>query len=368
MAKRLIGYAVTDSNGVGVLNYIGQGLGELSVTAETGGEVLFADRGVTGDKNNNWLNYSTRLTVSTDSTGTLLTGNTSTNGYYFVNNGAFSYTTWICEFDVVSYSPVATGIAFYVQQETNGNTYNRRINFSDYGVVNGSHIKIEYDGSKFYINVDGVDKTPITASYTNHEMGFVVNSNSTARTLKFKNFLLYKGDTQLVSEPYTLLDCLFYDGGVTGNTNSDWYNVSNRLTVTVGSDGTLLEATTGNNGYYFANLNGTSTGSVANVRDYTAPICVETDIVDVDTTQISTSDYYGFMFNDGTDHRIPLGSISTTATHYKIILNGTNAVCYADTLTEPVTLSCPLSGNFAISMVVRGDSYLKYKDFKVYPI
>ena len=133
MARRLIGTGTTDSNGRVTIEYTGTGAGRVQLTAETTDgslssetyeilDAIFLDWAVTGDKNNNWLNYSNRLTVETDDTGTLLTGNASSNGYYFAKgDDPFIFTDYQCEFDVISVNTTLTGLRWYHQNESNAN-------------------------------------------------------------------------------------------------------------------------------------------------------------------------------------------------------------------------------------------------------
>lgn len=187
------------------------------------------------------------------------------------------------------------------------------------------------------------------------------------------------GDVGIVDEPitfyqkYSNLDVKifpvgtekFFDNAILEHYTSSYHNVSKKLKVTVENDGTLLEANTGYNGYYFANLEGSPTGSLPKVRDFKLPCIVEVDLVEVDETIIDTEFYYGFGFNDGVTHRIPFKDISPTGRHFKIVLDGVNAICYSDDLWEPIIIPFELNGNVGVSLMVANGSYLKFKNFKI---
>ena len=76
----------------------------------------------------------------------------------------------------------------------------------------------------------------------------------------------------LQSEIYELLDCLFYEG--------DWYNHSNRASVTTNEDGSIsIENTTTSTAYYLANLNNTTKSSIDDLLDWDAPLAIEFELI-----------------------------------------------------------------------------------------
>ena len=211
-----LGYGTTDENGLAKLDhdangdaishsYTGTGAGEVDVVASldstiSSGSIVsntyevddtaFYDFAVTGNKNDNWLNYGNRATITTDENGTTITGTTSSNCYYLFNNGSYMYTTWVLDVDIVSYnSNVNCGV--YLQ--TDGASTTKDLYFQDIGVpTTGGHLKITFDGSQFTIKVDNTDKNPISFSIGTHEIGFRLNSYSQVQQLKYKNLKVYK--------------------------------------------------------------------------------------------------------------------------------------------------------------------------------
>ena len=147
--------------------------------------ILFWDKAVTGMKNTNWQNYSSRLTVTTDENGTNLVKG-SANGYYLVNNASNDFEDYICEFDIVETSGY---VNWFVESSSNQIVFV----FSTYGLVSGTHVKIHSEDGVLNAYVDGVKKTnniTITPPAPYH-IGFRIPSGNTPSNLKFKNFIVY---------------------------------------------------------------------------------------------------------------------------------------------------------------------------------
>ena len=194
--RRLIGTGTTDSQGQVAITYTGTGAGKLQVMAECGDftsepiEILdasFIDEAITGKKNSNWTNYSTRLTVETDETGTLLTGYASSNGYYFAKgDDPFIFSDYQCEFDVVS---ISGGSRWYHQDQTTGNENVFVLN--TWIPETGGHVKITVQDGLATLYVDDVQKTTYNCTVESpYEVAFRFN-NGTSNTLKYKNFIIY---------------------------------------------------------------------------------------------------------------------------------------------------------------------------------
>lgn len=265
MAKRLIGYAVTDSNGIATLNYIGQGLGEVDIVAETGGEMLFHYIGTGGTETDSFYYNTTDIQVTSNSTGTTVSNTGSVGRTYWANKSGTSSTgtnvdaDWnaplTVEFDVVSYTGNATGIAFQLVVST-PSTIAVSKNFNDLGITSNNHIKLTYDGAEVKWYVDDVLKYTQSYSQSNFSIRFyIVNGNS----FKYKNFFIYRGSTQLTSDPITLFDCTVYDDMETTQYETK-YKRDNTATISYSTDwavtGTksikwdIPSAPSGNAGYW----------------------------------------------------------------------------------------------------------------------
>ena len=160
----------------------------------------------------------------------------------------------------------------------------------------------------------------------------------------------------------------FKDNGVTGDNNTDWYNSSDRLTVTTDTTGTLLTATD-NNGYYICNLPDTSTNSIADTQEFTVPLVIEGDCVSISKTGTGTDAVTGLWLNDGVGETlykmVTFDGAVTNGDHFKIVLDGSTGKLYVNGNT-PTTTSLSLSGLMNLGLSVKAGSTLKYKNFKVY--
>ena len=148
----------------------------------------FVDYAVTNKKNSDWDNYSSRLTIATDTIGTTLTKGSS-NGYYFVHNGASSYTDYIVEFDIISCTNQAI---WYMQGSTSGTL--DVVNLANQ-FTNGGHCKIVSDDGVIKVYKDGtqVGSDVSITTVGNNKMGFRINGGSGTpdRNIKYKNFRLH---------------------------------------------------------------------------------------------------------------------------------------------------------------------------------
>ena len=148
----------------------------------------FYDLATLGNKNNNWENYSDRITITTDNTGTLLTGKASQNGYYFVNaTNKFIFTDYTCEFDILA----GTGTVRWYYQNSNGdnaNLYNITSNLTSADI---NHFKLVSSNGELKVYINDTLKTTLTQTVTGpYEVGFRI-ANGTDNTLKYRNFHIY---------------------------------------------------------------------------------------------------------------------------------------------------------------------------------
>lgn len=195
MARKLIGTGVTDANGEATITYTGTGAGKLNIVAESGTFVsetysvwdyLFYDDGITSPKTANWTNYSDRLTVSVDETGTTLLRDASSGTGYYLTPSAYS-TPFAIEFEISAISDrVNCGIDF-----TDGSVDNNK-NFNALWIQAGDTVKITYDGTtlEIYRNGSTTPSTTLNLTISNDvKIGFYVSANN---SIKFKNFRMYK--------------------------------------------------------------------------------------------------------------------------------------------------------------------------------
>lgn len=158
--------------------------GQTMTVYELEDTIIFYDSGVQGTKNTDWENYSNRLSITVDSTGTLVSKGSS-NGFYYADNGS-TFTDYIAEFDVVSCS---AALWYHSgQSSTSQNIINLATYFND-----GGHCKIVSDNGVAKVYKDGTQVgTDITITATApSKIGFRVNTGTEERSIKYKNFKVY---------------------------------------------------------------------------------------------------------------------------------------------------------------------------------
>jgi len=163
----------------------------------------------------------------------------------------------------------------------------------------------------------------------------------------------------VVSQPYPVLDCLFRDGGVTGDSNYTAFKNYSSFNPQLFDDGTVITNSSSSNAYYLAN-----TGDSSDEYDFIPPYVCEFDIVSVTgnlgSQNITILQYQGSAINK------TFSNLSITdGCHMKITVNGTQVIYQKDDNT-PITESYT-STKTRIGIILN-NATLKYKDFKIYPI
>lgn len=205
MVRRLIGTAVTDSNGEATITYTGTGAGKLNIVAESGTFVseayevldcLWIDKGTATEHKTSWYNYNDLLTVDYpelyNATRVRKLESDTTQRYYYYNDPTIS-TTKIggynsittpsaIEFDVLSY--VGT-IQLSLYDGTNTAIHEISAN---------GHYKIECNGSTATFSIKNGDSysqlsTPKTFTGSNFRFGFGLNAENEG--IVFKDFMIY---------------------------------------------------------------------------------------------------------------------------------------------------------------------------------
>lgn len=156
-----------------------------------------------------------------------------------------------------------------------------------------------------------------------------------------------------VSETCSILDCIYYDGGVTGESNPNWKIVSGDGTKTVDNTGTTLSNPNSETRYdIFANL-----GDISSVYDFQPPYIVEVDILEHTGTA-------RFQIYDSTTRDV-VNLINTTG-HWKIEYDGTTVRPYKNgTALTTYARNMP---NARIGFYIQSNEAIKYKNFMIYPI
>ena len=159
----------------------------------------------------------------------------------------------------------------------------------------------------------------------------------------------------LQSEPYEVLDALFYDTCVTGTTKtSTWFIYNNSVsTPVVSDDGMFVERTSTGNGYLVCNSQN------MNTKPFALDFAVEFDVV-------SISGDVRFTTVDGDWQGV--GSNSMTAnSHIKVEYYSNKQIITINDGT-PTEYTKTNSGNQGVRFQFVGVGSIKIKDFKVYSI
>ena len=220
--KKLIGYAVTDANGVASYTYTGVGDGELDIIAESKGALIVED-------STSLFNDNTWFTRGTNET-TVYKDNSSGSSLlqiYFsspltIDNGK------VIEFEVTDCTYCRFQIAKY--QTGNSNYY------KNWTITEKGNVKVFIFPSKVeaYLNDelvgDGTNANNGTFSFF-----FQVASGNVA-DFKYNNFVVYSYSDVVDSDVKEITDCSFLDVGTDG-TQTNYYNTSGNVTVTYDDTG-----------------------------------------------------------------------------------------------------------------------------------
>ena len=163
-------------------------------------------------------------------------------------------------------------------------------------------------------------------------------------------------DGSIVSETYSIFDCLCYDGGVTGDKSNSW-TASSGISVSTDDTGTLLSASTTQTytstklltGDFEATFQATNSGSIRIGFNKASDSTVQTKII----TPTTDGTYYYKINRIDSTWRFQYSSDGTNWTDRTITVNNiTDEDCY-----------------FLFSIEVSGSTRtIKYKDLRVYPI
>lgn len=197
MAKRYLGYGYTNAQGIAKLeydengdplthSYTGVGAGKINIVAESGTlqseqyellDALFYDEGIQSSYNQNWTNYNNVLTISRDTSGTLMKNETEGNGGYYIALSSFTFPSFAVEFNIltienncyISYDGITSRVRF------------------DTKATAGDNVRLEYDNgtNNLYVNDELVDTSTTS---TLRQVAFLVYSNA---QLKYKEFKVY---------------------------------------------------------------------------------------------------------------------------------------------------------------------------------
>lgn len=175
---------VTDSNGIAVCDYVGSGMGDIAIMAETEIDGTFVSEiydvldvmkiysTIADYYQSSSADLSLTDGVFSKTDGNVMPLNPSTSTRYFTTPMTF-------EFDVVNTDTLV------LQVGESSNVFNQRL--STMGATNGSRIKIVYTGTEVIPYVDGVEQTNYKVSFT-HTTQYYLNMYQSG---SWKNFVMY---------------------------------------------------------------------------------------------------------------------------------------------------------------------------------
>lgn len=158
---------------------------------------------------------------------------------------------------------------------------------------------------------------------------------------------IQRNNSIIVSEPYNVLDTLFYDKG----NNSNWYNGGGFTVTPSTDDGKTLKVSNTSSAYYNANM--TSSPS----PNFDVNTCIEFDIENAGT---------GFRIYVRNGSTRPYKAIPTGNSHIKVTTDGSKV--YWDVDGTVTNNDFAVSTYYAYFSGDKVDNTLVFKNFKVYPI
>ena len=326
-------------------------------------DCIFRDGGVTGDSSyESFYNYA-NFSPSVDDKGTLITNPTNANINYYANIGSatdlFNFIPlFVVEFDVVSVIGDLSHQSIQILEK--GSTPFIRT-FSDLGITDECHVKITVTGIHIIYQVD--DNNPIIESYTttHARLSIILSKGS----LKYKDFEIKGSLPEIIEDPfddisveemYEVTDCIFRDGGVTGDSSYEsFYNYAN-FSPSVDDRGTLITNPTNASINYYANI-----GSATDLFNFIPLFVVEFDVVSV-IGDLSHQSIH--ILEKGSTPFIKTFSDLgiTDECHVKITVTGIHIIYQVDD-NNPIIES--YTTTHARLSIILSKGSLKYKDFEI---
>ena len=175
---------------------------------------------------------------------------------------------------------------------------------------------------------------------------------------------------ELVSETYDVLDCQFLDVATTGKKNENYYSNTGNVSIQVTDTGAVFSSNNSNTANLLPNI-GNTPSSIADVRDFEAPFCVEIDIVEF----TGTTHQLGFNSADDGNIGRNFSQLNITApTHLTVKvgeeINGIKYCNYYIGNNITPTWGKQINGTSPFAVVLQSIAtyYWKFRNFKIYPI
>ena len=306
-----------------------------------------------GVKNNNnsthWYYNSNYGNIDVTDDRTICTAKSTTNylthsalttePYSNVNIYIYNFPFTV-DFDLLSYEDTSNSAKSRTRIYNNTNNRVCYWNFLNNGKGHYKFVCLP-NSQKLYFN--GVEQSrKFTFANANYDVSF-----QTFAKVEFRNFAIND-----------LL--LFNDNAITGDYNEKWYRNSYG-SFTIQSNGTKILNTSGNSNFYMvSSIPYNLTVSDANTYKYNEPLIIEFDIVEL--SQSTNSDIQFQVYSNETLDNFTQALTETG--HYKVELKDGCQKIYKDgTLIIVKYYSLP---NSRITLRVRNNHYLVYKNFMIY--
>jgi len=178
------------------------------------------------------------------------------------------------------------------------------------------------------------------------------------------NVCFYEEDTGSIiqSETYSLIDCGFYDDGITSTSNGFIFNTTDIQLNVDGTGTTVTNSSSSAGRTYWANKK--DTASTVEL-DWDYPVAIECDI-------LNGSSVVAFQFGRQSDNQVASRTFTqlglTNGGHLKVTFDGTNVKYFVNSETPLFTVPLSISGLSAVRFYCPASSTFKYKNFMIYPI
>lgn len=159
-----------------------------------------------------------------------------------------------------------------------------------------------------------------------------------------------------LSETYSIMDCEWYDTGVTGTT-SLYFLQNSDVTRSIGDDGTTISnSNTTSSRYACAVI--TSVSSLTNTKQFSGDCMIEVDILS----------YTGGSLQVNGDSSASITFATYGTAPFTMQIKVVDGVAYYYTGSEWTTLATVGDNAYAIRFAIPAGTTIKYKNWKIYPI
>lgn len=161
----------------------------------------------------------------------------------------------------------------------------------------------------------------------------------------------------VVSQPYEVTDCLYYDKALsgTGNYNDAMWNLNN-ATITRGANGSTIKSTA-----QWGSIGVGTTSSRQALPLTDTILCIE-----YNATGMDTHTFFNFKYNDGTNHYLYAPILDG---HHKLYISNSRQLFLVDDVVKnEFSLNWASSSVYFQSSADAVDLEFTFANFKIYPV